>query len=146
MGLESQIEVGLKALILAQLSTDGITASIRASLIDDTVAEDAEIISYPYVLIACNPAIPQWMQSPFVDCSVTILVATHAMDDTKRTDLLALYDSVRTVVDNGDLSPYVTSAGWAGIIVDATEGVTMDGNDQSMSLTCTNRLCGYVYS
>jgi len=146
MGLESQIETGFKALVVAQLATDGITATIRASLLDDESGEEAEIITYPYVLIASNPAIPIWMQSPFVDVALTVVMATHAADDTKRTSLLALYDSVRSVIDSGDISAYVTSGNWAGVIVDSSEGVTIDGNDQSITLTLTNRLCGVSYS
>jgi len=141
MAVESEIETGLRTAIIAQLATDGITATIRASLLDDESAEDAEIVEYPYVLIQATPFIPMWMQSPFGDVAIIISVATHAADDTKRTDLLALYNSVRTVVDSVDLSSAVTSGSWKGIIVDEADPVSMDGNNQSITLYCTNKLC-----
>ena len=44
MAVESEIETGMRTAIIAQLATDGITASIRSSLLDDEVAEDAEVV------------------------------------------------------------------------------------------------------
>ena len=141
MSVESEIETGLRTAILAQLTTDGLTAAIRASLLDDESGESAEIVEYPYVLIQATPFIPLWMQSPFGDVAVTLSVATHAADDTKRTDLLALYNSVRTVVDTVDLTSDVTSGSWKGLIVEEADPVSIDGNNQSITLYCQNRLC-----
>jgi hypothetical protein len=141
MAVESEIETGLRTAIIAQLVTDGITASIRSSLLDDEVAEDAEVVTYPYVLIQASPFIPMWMQSEFGDVSLVVAVATHAADDTKRTALLALYNSVRTVLDSVDLTSAVTSGSWKGLIVEEADPVTLDGNNQSITLYCKNKLC-----
>jgi len=144
--IEQATETALKTAITAGLTADGITASIRAFFIDDEASDHREDLIYPMVGIVASPATPQpadSYQSTFMDVPCTVVCATHAEDDPKRTNLWSLYASVRKALDRTAL--VISGANFSGTII--TGGNTgMDGNEQTVEINVTVRTCGYAYS
>lgn len=91
--LEKQIETALTE-VLADI--DGL--NVRAYLVDDTIEDEIEPLTYPYCALAASPADPVLEGEILYNIDVRLVIATNALQDTKRAELSALLSAVRNAL------------------------------------------------
>ena len=138
--VEKSIEQALKTALQAAISGAGLSASIRASRIDDESASTREATVYPFVGIQAAPAVPYWHRSVFVDVPVEVYIATHVDDDPKRTTLESLYETVRNSINRTTFT--LTGYNHGGAIISGGVGPETADNENSIAIEINWKACG----
>jgi len=140
MGLEQNVETGLRDAFNSAFTTAGLTLpTYRRFWSDDEAGADDEKHVMPFVGIVAHPGIPTGVQSIFRGVPVDVLFATQVSDDPKRDILRAIYEAARDTLDEGAIT--LSGASVTGIEIEDGE-CGIEGNMQTVSLRLTVNVCG----
>lgn len=143
MGIESEVETGLKAAFQAFTDTLDIDdqPAYRCYWLDDEPGDTTEPRAYPLVEITASPNWPTQHKSTFRDVPVRVKWATHLSADPKKTALKALYEGCRAIIDT-ETTIAVAGYNVIGVIIEPGAEADDEENENYITMPLTVKICG----